>query len=112
MVGDLRMWLYRVHPATHDKCVGADHSPPTTGHRSRRATAPSCLRGTLVPLISDRSVEQAEPLGEVGLQLRLQLHLPRVGALLLLARRDERPERAGLEAVDPVGRVLRVSEAE
>ena len=31
-------------PATHDRCVGADHSPPTTGHRDPRATAPSCLR--------------------------------------------------------------------
>src|SRR5207245_10337356 len=24
------------NPATHDKCVGADHSPPATGHRSPR----------------------------------------------------------------------------
>ena len=36
MVGDLRMWLYRATPATHDRCVGADHSPPATGHHSPR----------------------------------------------------------------------------
>jgi hypothetical protein len=24
------------NPATHDKCVGADHSPTTTGHRARK----------------------------------------------------------------------------
>jgi hypothetical protein len=34
MVGDLRMWLYRATPATHDRCVGADHSPPATGRRT------------------------------------------------------------------------------
>src|SRR5262249_38996141 len=33
-------------PATHDKCVGADHSLPATGHRRTKATAPSCLRLT------------------------------------------------------------------
>src|SRR4051794_13962610 len=57
---------------------------------------------------SNGSVEQAEPLAEVGLdgklllELRLELELLGVVALLLLARRDERPPRAGLEAVDPV----------
>jgi hypothetical protein len=34
IVGDLRMWLYRSIPATHDKCVGADHSLPATGRCS------------------------------------------------------------------------------
>src|SRR5713226_6802320 len=36
MVGDLRMWLYRATPGNPRQCAGADHSPPTTGHRSRR----------------------------------------------------------------------------
>jgi hypothetical protein len=35
-------------------------------------------------------------------ELRLQLQLARVVALLLLAGRDERPPSPGLEAVDPV----------
>ena len=43
--------------------------------------------------------------GQLLLELRLQLELARVVALLLLAGRDERPERAGLEAVDPVDRM-------
>jgi hypothetical protein len=35
MVGDLCMWLYRATPATHDRCVGADHSLPATGRHAR-----------------------------------------------------------------------------
>ena len=67
---------------------------------------------------SDRRVEQSEPLAEVLLdgqlllELRLQLELLRVVAPLLLARRDERPPRAGLEAVDPVDRMRAARERE
>src|SRR4029079_129564 len=60
---------------------------------------------------SDRRVEQREPLRQVLLdrqlllELRLQLELAGVVALLTRAGRDEGPEGAGLEAVDPVGGV-------
>src|SRR5579884_1259631 len=66
----------------------------------------------------DRRVEDAEPACEIGLdrqfavELRLELELLRVVALLVLAGRDERPERAALAAVDPVDRVLAAGEAE
>src|SRR4029078_1563374 len=77
----------------------------------------------------DRGVEEGEPLAEVGLdrqvglelrlplqllgaverglELVLQLQLVGVVALLFLARGDERPPRAGLEAVDPVDGMAR-----
>src|SRR5206468_8195427 len=42
-------------PATHDICVGADHSLPTIRRRGPRATAPSCL----IPRESERF--RAEP---------------------------------------------------
>src|SRR4029079_5961180 len=66
----------------------------------------------------ERSVEDAEPaaqillLGELGLQLGLQLELLGVVALLPLAGRDERPERAALVAVDPVDGLLAALELE
>src|SRR5581483_9670475 len=49
---------------------------------------------------------------ELGLELRLQLELRGVVALVLRAARDERPERSRLEAVDPVHRVLPALELE
>src|SRR6266566_3846641 len=60
----------------------------------------------------ERSVEDAEPAGQVWLhrelllQFGLELQLLRVVSLPVLARRDEGPERASLVAVDPVDRVL------
>ena len=66
---------------------------------------------------SDRRVEEREPARQVRLdrqllfELRLQLELGRVVALLV-AERDERPERAALEAVDPVDGVLAAVELE
>src|SRR5437763_17173705 len=66
----------------------------------------------------NRGVEESEPLGQVGLdrqlglELRLQLQLARVVAPLPLAGRDERPESACLEAVDPVDPMLAALEAE
>ena len=75
-------------------------------HRGRRRSA------------LDRRVEQREPARQVRLdrelllELRLQLELGRVVALLPVARRDERPERAALEAVDPVDGMLAALEAE
>ena len=65
----------------------------------------------------DGRVEDAEPAGkvlldrELGLELGLQLELLGVVALLL-ALRHERPERAALEAVDPVDRLLCAVELE
>ena len=67
---------------------------------------------------SDRRVEQRQPARQILLdrklllELRLQLELGRVVALLALAGRDERPEGAALEAVDPVDGVLAALEAE
>jgi hypothetical protein len=40
MVGDLRMWLGREHPATHAKCAV---SPATFTERPDYSVAPSCL---------------------------------------------------------------------
>src|SRR5205085_11558576 len=79
--------------------------------RSRAATrrSSSSLEG---------SVEEAEPAGEIlldrqlVLELRLQLELRRVVALLVAAGRDERPEGPALVAVDPVDRVLATVEPE
>src|SRR5205085_9114711 len=56
----------------------------------------------------ERRVEEAEPPAELGLdrqlavELRLQLELLRVVALLVLAGRHERPERAALVPADEV----------
>ena len=67
---------------------------------------------------SDRRVEEAEPAGQVlldrelVLELRLQLELGGVVAVLALAGRDEGPEGAALEAVDQVDGVLAAVEAE
>src|SRR5205814_4565372 len=58
--------------------------------------------------------EEAEPARQIlldrklALELRLQLELLGVVTLLLLAGRDERPERARLVAVHPVDRLLRI----
>src|ERR1043166_3468570 len=66
----------------------------------------------------DRRIEQAEPPRQVLLdrklllQLRLQLELGGVVALLAFAGRDEWPERAALVPVDPVDRVVAAVEAE
>src|SRR5207253_5260053 len=78
-----------------------------------RARAAACLRRAL-----DRGAEEGEPAREIlldrqlMLELRLQLELLGVVALLVLAGGDERPERASLVAVDPVDRVLAAVEAE
>src|SRR3954465_15111235 len=59
-----------------------------------------------------RRIEDPEPAAQLGLdrqfrvQFRLQFELLGVVALLPLPRRRERPEGAGLVAVDPVDGVL------
>src|SRR5262249_51553607 len=69
------------------------------------------------PRRSDRCVEQRQPPRqilfdrELLFQLRLELELARVVALLVLER-HEGPERPELEPVDPVHRLLAVFEAE
>src|SRR5438046_882091 len=66
----------------------------------------------------DGRVEEPEPGRQVLLdrelfvELRLQLELLGVVALLVLAARHERPERAALVAVDEVDRLLAAVEAE
>src|SRR5919201_6391361 len=90
---------------------------PTEDAASGRAACAGGSRLFRRPLLN-RGVEQPEPAGEIrldrqlALQLRLQLQLLGVVALLVLARRDERPERAALVAVDPVDGVLPTLEAE
>src|SRR3954468_17726586 len=83
-----------------------------------RAKTPKGVRFAAAGFHSKRGVEETEPLaqvlldGELLLELRLQLELARVVAFLLHAGRHERPERAGLEAVDPVHGMLAAFEAE
>src|SRR5439155_10870184 len=78
----------------------------------RRQTTPRTGAGPGSAL--DRGAEEPEPARQVlldwqlVLQLRLELELLGVVALLLLARRYERPERAGLVAVYPVDGLVRV----
>src|SRR4051812_8901064 len=66
----------------------------------------------------DRRVEDAEPAREILLdgqlagELRLQLELFGVVALLAVAERDERPERGALVAVQPIHGVLPAVETE
>ncbi len=81
-------------------------SAATTSARCSSASARTTRR------LLDRRVEEREPARQIlldrqlVLELRLQLELRRVVALLL-ADRDERPERAALEAVDPVDGIRR-----
>src|SRR2546421_10251115 len=86
-------------------------SPPRSRPRApRRARRNDARR-------SDRGAEEPEPAGEVlldrqlALELRLQLQLLGVVALLVFAGGDERPERAALVAVDPVHGMLPALEA-
>src|SRR4029450_12398512 len=76
------------------------------GRLRRRRAGPFISLAAPVPALQ-RGVEQAEPAREVlldrqlVLELRLQLEL--LGVVpFLLSLRDERPEGAALEAVDPV----------
>src|SRR5882672_11550074 len=78
---------------------------------------PSRPRRARPPRASDRCVEEREPSRQVlldrqlVLELCLQLELLRVVAFRL-ARRDERPPGAALEAVDEVDGMLVAVEAE
>src|SRR5688572_15715737 len=75
------------------------------------------LRTSYSGRTSDRSIEERQPAREVLLdrqllfELRLQLELRGVVALLVLPRGDERPERAALVAVDEVDGMLAALEA-
>src|SRR5438094_5958480 len=86
--------------------------------RLQFAEISALFRGSKAPKRSERSVEEAEPARQVlldrqlTLELRLQLELLGVVALLLLPGRHERIERAPLVAVDPVDRMLPAVEAE
>src|SRR4051812_11335611 len=83
---------------------------------ARRAAAQTCLDAPWTA--SEGCVEDREPAGDVGLdrqlllQLCLQLQLPGIVALLVLAARDERPERRPLVAVDQVHGILVALELE
>ena len=83
--------------------------------RQHRQDARPRRPGRLTSL--ERRAEQGEPVGQVGLdrqlllELRLQLELGRVVACRLVDR-DERPERATLEPVDPVDRMSAALEPE
>ena len=74
----------RAYPATHDKCVGADHSPPATGHRSRRGYGSILSRQASakdsslfvryrrhMAVTPSRSVPSAPPTGAIGLRLNM-----------------------------------------
>ena len=93
----------------HSACPPpSDRRPRRTPARPRRRVPAATRASTPAEARSpvERRVEEREPAGQVGLdrQLLLELvlepHLLGVVALLLLARRDERPERAALVAVD------------
>src|SRR5436190_12891525 len=77
-----------------------------------REILPRTMPGNRAGCVSEGRVEQPEPARQIlldrqfRLKLRLQLHLLGVVPLLALAGRDERPEGALLEAVDPVRTAL------
>src|SRR5947209_3505918 len=84
---------------------GSDPSPSTRGAKGSGLTP-------AFPGVSEWRVEDAEPAAQVLLdrelllELRLQLELLGVVALLVVARWDEGPERAALVPVDPVHGLL------
>src|SRR5205809_201598 len=84
--------------------------PCRSGHASKRPDGG--------PRYLERRVEDAEPAGQIlldrqlRLELRLQLQLLGVVALLVLPGRNEGPEGAALVAVDPVDGMLPALELE
>src|SRR5262249_32270664 len=104
----------RSHAARSRACLGTSPRKarpprgPSVGPVGERSVSPTLNRG----------VEEAEPGREIlldrqlALELRLQLELLGVVALLLVSHRDDRPERPALVAVDPVDRMLPTLEAE
>src|SRR5919199_337638 len=83
------------------------------------AQRPRSRRGRWFPsLFAERSVEEPEPAGEVGLHRQLALEhvlqakLFGVVALLILPRGNERPERPRLVAVDEVCGPVAVTKGE